>query len=179
MAGTEENTLVLGESNIIVKVCVSLMAPWCSGYHSAQLHSTKPELSLNLRRVGDSWWWGSKTMVSAGNKAKRLSSVNHTTIVTFNIKTIRIQSSMCSYPVKLSFSRIRSLRFINQPNFSSLRKPWWSRYKKGLCKNFCFTFSMSPLSAFLTSHFKLFHLLLKWSVVLPTYCLPQDLQLNR
>ena len=31
------------------------------------------------RRVGDSRWWGSLTMVSAGNKTKRLSSVNHTT----------------------------------------------------------------------------------------------------
>ena len=31
------------------------------------------------RRVGDSRWWGSLTMVPARNKAKRLSSVNHTT----------------------------------------------------------------------------------------------------
>ena len=31
------------------------------------------------RRVGDSRWWGSLTVVPAGNKAKRLSSVNHTT----------------------------------------------------------------------------------------------------
>ena len=51
---------------------------------TAQLHSTKPELrfcagSNPARRVGDSWWWGSLTMIPAGNKAKRLSSVNHTT----------------------------------------------------------------------------------------------------
>ena len=31
------------------------------------------------RRVGDSRWWGSLTMVLTGNKAKSLSSVNHTT----------------------------------------------------------------------------------------------------
>ena len=31
------------------------------------------------RCVGDSRWWRSLTMVPAGNKAKRLSSVNHTT----------------------------------------------------------------------------------------------------
>ena len=31
------------------------------------------------QRVGDSWWWGSLTMVPAGNQAKRLSSVNNTT----------------------------------------------------------------------------------------------------
>ena len=71
MTGTEENTLVLGELNIIVKVCVSL---------------------------------------------KRLS------IVTFNIKTIRIQSSKCSDPVKLSFGGIRNLRFINQPNLYVFKK---------------------------------------------------------
>ena len=45
------------------------------------------QLSLNsgsaqvqtLQCVGDSRWWGSLTMVPAGNKAKHLSSVNHTT----------------------------------------------------------------------------------------------------
>ena len=31
------------------------------------------------QRVGDSRWWGSLTMVSAENKSKCLSSVNHTT----------------------------------------------------------------------------------------------------
>ena len=72
MAGTEKSTLILGQLNIIVKVCVSL---------------------------------------------KRL------LIVTFNIKTIRIQSSKCSHPVKLSFGGIRSLRFINQPNLYVFKKP--------------------------------------------------------
>ena len=58
---------------------------------TAQLHSTKPELrfcagSNPARRVGDSRWWGCLTMVPAGNKAKRLSSVNQTpkTIHQFN-----------------------------------------------------------------------------------------------
>ena len=51
---------------------------------TAQLHSTKPELrfcagSNPARRAGYSRWWGSLTMVRAGNKAKRLSSVDHTT----------------------------------------------------------------------------------------------------
>ena len=32
-----------------------------------------------LRRVGDSRWWGSLTIVPDGNKARRLSSVNHNT----------------------------------------------------------------------------------------------------
>ena len=71
MAGTEENTLVLGEPNITVKVCVSL---------------------------------------------KRL------LIVTFNIRAIRMQSSKCSYLVKLSFGGIRSLRFINQRNLYVFKK---------------------------------------------------------
>ena len=60
---------------------------WCHGVvviTTVQLHSTKPELrfcagSNPARLVGDSRWWGSLTMVPAGNKAKRLLSVNHTT----------------------------------------------------------------------------------------------------
>ena len=48
---------------------------------AAQLHSTKSELRFKScsRRVGDSRWWVSLTMVTAGNKAKRFLSVNHTT----------------------------------------------------------------------------------------------------
>ena len=53
---------------------------------TAQLHSKKFELWFKIeqrfkscsRRVRDSWWWGFLTMVPAGNKAKRLSPVNHT-----------------------------------------------------------------------------------------------------
>ena len=54
---------------------------------TAQLHSTKPELHSTQvlrkfkscsRPVGDSCCWGSLTMIPAENKAKRLSSVNHT-----------------------------------------------------------------------------------------------------
>ena len=50
---------------------------------TAQLHSTKPELrfcagSNPARRVRNSRWWGSLTIVMAGNKAKRFSSGNYT-----------------------------------------------------------------------------------------------------
>ena len=78
----------------------AFVAPWCSGYSTtAQLHSTKPELrfcagSNPARRVGDSRWWGSLTMVPAGNKAKRLSSVNHTT------KTIHHHQTTFSWYLK-------------------------------------------------------------------------------
>ena len=71
MAGTEKNTLILGQLNIIVKVFVRL-----------------------------------KILL----------------IVTFNIKTIRIESSKCSHPIKLSFGGIRNLRFINQTNFYVFKK---------------------------------------------------------
>ena len=52
---------------------------------TAQLHSTKPKLKILRwfkscsRRVGESQWWGSLTMAPAGNKAKRLSSVDRAT----------------------------------------------------------------------------------------------------
>ena len=62
-----------------------VLVPWCSGYHyfttlfkkawTQVLHRFKP----CSRRVGDSRWWGSLIMVVARIKAKRLSSVNHTT----------------------------------------------------------------------------------------------------
>ena len=38
------------------------------------------------RRVGDSRWWGSLTMVAAGNKAKQFLSVNHTTKTIYKLK---------------------------------------------------------------------------------------------
>ena len=62
---------------------------------TAQHHATKPELRLHRlksysRRVGDSRWWRSLTIVPAGNKTKRFSLVSHTT------KIIRHHTS-CSY----------------------------------------------------------------------------------
>ena len=61
------------------------MVPWCSGYHycttsfnwawTQVLRRFKPY----LWHVRDPWWWGSLIMVPAGNKAKCLSLVNHTT----------------------------------------------------------------------------------------------------
>ena len=69
-----------------VWACFRLLdAPWCSGYHYCTTSFNKAWTQV-LRRfkpcsrhVGDSRWWGSLTVVPAGNKAKRLSSVNHTT----------------------------------------------------------------------------------------------------
>ena len=61
------------------------VAPWCSGYHYCTTSFNKAwtlvlrKLKSCSRHVGDSRWWGSMTMVPAGNKAKHLSSVNHTT----------------------------------------------------------------------------------------------------
>ena len=60
-------------------------ALWCSGYHYCTTSFNKfcnqalRRFKSCLRRVGDSRWWGSLTIVSTGNKAKRLLSVNHTT----------------------------------------------------------------------------------------------------
>ena len=70
-----------------------LLSLWCSGYHycmtSFNMVSTQAlrRFKSCSRHVGDSVWWGSLTMVPAGDKAKHLSSVNHTT------KTINHSSS--------------------------------------------------------------------------------------
>ena len=61
------------------------MVPWCSGYHYCTTSINKAWTQVLRRfipcsrRVGDSRWWGSLTVVPAVNKAKPLSSVNHTT----------------------------------------------------------------------------------------------------
>ena len=58
---------------------------WCSGYHycTASLNYAWTQVLYSFKlcswHVRDSRWWGSLKMVSAANKAKRFSSVNHTT----------------------------------------------------------------------------------------------------
>ena len=63
----------------------NLVAPWCSGYYNCTTSFNYAwtqflrRFKSCLRCVGDSRWQGSLTKVPVGNKAKRLSSVNHTT----------------------------------------------------------------------------------------------------
>ena len=69
---------------VMKKICL-LFTPWCSGYHYCTTSFSKVwtqvlrRFSSCSRRVGDSRWWRSLTMAPAGNEAKCLSSVNHTT----------------------------------------------------------------------------------------------------
>ena len=62
-----------------------IVAPWCSGCHYCTTSFNKAwarvlcRFKSCSRRVRDSRWWGSLTIVSYGNKAKRLLSVSHTT----------------------------------------------------------------------------------------------------
>ena len=63
----------------------TFVAPWCSAHHycTTSFNEIWTQVLCKLKscsqRVGDSRWWGSLTMVPPGNKAKRLSWVNHTT----------------------------------------------------------------------------------------------------
>ena len=70
---------------IMVNHLSTTVTPWCSGYHycvtsfnKAWTHALRG-FKYCSRRVGDSKWWGTLAMILAGNKAKCLSSVNHTT----------------------------------------------------------------------------------------------------
>ena len=80
---------------------------WCSGYHycTTSFNKARTQVLRRLkscsRRVRDSRRWGSLAVVPGGNKAKCLSSVNHTTkesiiiiiiIMLFMIDTIDIAS---------------------------------------------------------------------------------------
>ena len=72
--------------------------PWCSGHHYCTTSFSKAWFQVlrrfksYLRRIVDSRWWGSLAMVLAGNKAKRLSPLNHTT------KTINHHHHLHLYP---------------------------------------------------------------------------------
>ena len=62
---------------------IGIVAPWCSGYHYCTTLFNKLILrrfKSCSQRVGDSQWWRSLTKFPGGNKVKRLSLVNHTTI---------------------------------------------------------------------------------------------------
>ena len=94
------------------------VAPWSSGYHYCTTSfNTAWILALGRfkscsRRVGDSWWRGSLMVVLAGNKAKRFSSVNHTTKQFIII--IRDHSfSTCT-------------KFSEKPTFLT---PWYAQYQ--------------------------------------------------
>ena len=67
---------------LLLKVVV---APWCSGYYYCTTSFNKAWTQVLHRfkscsqHVRDLQWWWSLTVVLAGNKAKCLLSVNHTT----------------------------------------------------------------------------------------------------
>ena len=55
------------------------VVPWCSGYHYSATSFFNGWTQVQIPNRGASYSWRSLTMVPAGNKAKHLSSVNHTT----------------------------------------------------------------------------------------------------
>ena len=76
---------------IVPKMRIALKHLFLWYYSLANAHSFNKAWTQVLRRfkscswrVGDSRWWGSLTMVPDGNKAKRLSSVNHITKTTYH-----------------------------------------------------------------------------------------------
>ena len=75
----------LKEKFLYQNINIYFVAPWCSGYHYSMILFNKAWTTVLhrfiscSRRVPESRWWGSLTVVPAGNKAKRLLSVNHTT----------------------------------------------------------------------------------------------------
>ena len=88
-------------TKIILLAKIAVVPWWRRGVvviTTAQLHSTKPDWTQVLCRfkpclqcVGDLQWWGSLPMAPAGNKAKCLFSVKHTT------KTIHHHHSSFSF----------------------------------------------------------------------------------
>ena len=65
--------------------CANVVSLWCSGYCYCTTSFSETWTRVLRMFKSSSWhvrdlrWWGSLTVVPAGNKAKRLLSVNHTT----------------------------------------------------------------------------------------------------
>ena len=83
-----------GNSNLALVFAWISVSPWCSGYHHRTTSFNKAwtqdlcRFKCYFWRVRDLKWWGSLTMVLAGNKAKHLSPVNHTTKTTHHQQPI-------------------------------------------------------------------------------------------
>ena len=133
-------------------------APWCIGRHgvvvisTAQRHSTEPEhstwtqvlhsLKSCSRRVRDSRWWGSLTIVPAGNNAKSLSSANHTTKTICHYKTIHhnyyhyhllskfIQMGMFFSKSLLPLQNLRALKWLSNTSCVIFRFLLKFKYKR-------------------------------------------------
>ena len=69
---------------IYIYIYIYIMALWCSGYHycTTSLNEAWTQVLHRFKscsqRVKDSQWWRSLRIIQARNKAKCLSSVNHT-----------------------------------------------------------------------------------------------------
>ena len=95
------------------------MVLYCSGYRYCTTSFNKARTQVlrrfksYSRRVGDSRWWGSLTVVPAGNKAYHLSSVNHTT------KTIHHHHHHHHHH-QATIKQLWALKILNiEPNFST------------------------------------------------------------
>ena len=85
-------------------------ALWCSGYHYCTTSFNKAWTKVQCRFksswwcVGGSTWWGSLTIVPAGNKPRRPPSVNHTT------KKIHYHHGPNSEPLYRTYSAHRKIK---------------------------------------------------------------------
>ena len=99
----------------ILYINIYPLAPWSIGYHYCTTSFNKVRTQVLRRfkscsrRFGDSRWWGSLTKVPAGNKAKRLSSVNH------NTKTIHPLCDLFQY---IHYVTCSSIHYVTYSNIS-------------------------------------------------------------
>ena len=107
-------------------------ASWCNGYHYCTTSFNKAWTQVRRRfkscsrHVGDLGWWGFLTMDPAGNNAKYLSLVNHTT------KTIHHHHHHYHHGtgrrlLLLTFLEDRRKRTVHRDN--SLAWEWWASEK--------------------------------------------------
>ena len=103
----------------------SKLVLWCSGYHYCTTSFNKAgtqvlsRLKSCLWCVRDSRWWGSLTMFLAGNKAKCLLLINHTTKTIHHLIIIKskckISLIVCQLIDALFISRLWNIFFVILP----------------------------------------------------------------
>ena len=93
------------------RTIIFLKNAWCRGYHYCATSFNKAgtqvlrRFKFCLRRVGDSWWWGSLLMAGAGNKAKFLcrSTIPQKQFIMINHHHQRIYWELQAISLKTSF----------------------------------------------------------------------------
>ena len=126
----EDFLLIVIKSYFQRSIC---SASWCNGYHYCTTSFNKAWTQVRRRfkscsrHVGDLGWWGFLTMDPAGNNAKYLSLVNHTTKTILHHHHHHHHHGTGRRLLLLTFLEDRRKRTVHRDNL--LAWEWWASEK--------------------------------------------------